>query len=86
MSDRPALAPLVDVDPYGSVRRHKGWRPAYTAQPNYYSDLSAPSGCRSFCVGWLNLNKLNYWHQGGGSWFNDGAKIALAAFDYELST
>jgi hypothetical protein len=32
------------------------------------------------------LNNFTCRYQGGGSWFKDGTKTALAAFDNELST
>ena len=55
------------------------------AQSIIESSLSVPTGCRSFCIGWLNLNKFNGWYQGGGGWLNGGTKAALAAVDHVLS-
>lgn len=70
-----ASAPLVDVDSFESfnVSTRAGVLRTWHSR---YCDLCVPAGCRSFCVGWLNLNKLDGWHQGGGGWSNDGTKVA----------
>jgi hypothetical protein len=47
------------------------------------SDSSVPSGHRLLCIGTLTQMSSVAGIICGGDLFNDGARIALAAFDYE---
>ena len=61
------------------------WHPAYMAQ-SIKAGSSVLAGDCLLCIDDTMLNNLARQHQGSGGWFNDRTRIALVAFDYELST
>ena len=58
MSDRLVSVPLVNVDSYESLNVGT-WAGIPRTWHGRLNDLSVPADCRSFCIGWLNLNKFD---------------------------